>query len=282
MPKVAALTHARKEPFFLDRWLRHYGALFGRENLFVVKDGDDWDIAGAEGVAVEAVNFPRGRKTNDEAFSAHQAGRIAELLSRYDVVVRTDVDEFLVADPLAGGWDKAIGDALSWGYAYSVGIDMVHHEDAEAPHDPARPILDQRRHGMVLHYYTKPHLIARPVRFASACHSIEGAEVRITPGVVMFHMALFDRPFMEARAEERGDREHRSRVLYMESRMRRFRQVKRNPVWPLDDSLARIRAEFSADATGMARTVPAFEENSPRNLPDGLLVGVPERFFGTV
>jgi len=280
MPKVAALTHARKEPFFLERWVRHYGALFGRENLYIVKDGDDWEVTGAEGVAIEQVSFPRGRKTNDEAFSAHQADRIAGLLARYDLVVRTDVDEFLVADTAAGGWDKAIADALSWGYAYSVGIDMVHHQEGEAAHDPAQPILGQRRHGMILPYYTKPHLIARPVRFSSACHSIEGATVRITPGVVMFHMALFDRPFMEARAEERGDREHRSRVLYMESRMRRFRQVTRNPVWPLDDCLARVRLEFSIDPTGAPRPAPAFADDSPRNLPDGLLVGVPERFFG--
>ena len=94
----------RNDDFFLSKWVGYYGRQLGKENLHVIFDGLDQKVPEfCDGVNVERVEHVKG--------NVHEAdrGRIdlisqraARLFDRYDMVIGTDVDEFLVVDPLLG------------------------------------------------------------------------------------------------------------------------------------------------------------------------------------
>lgn len=41
MKKIAAITMARNDAFFLKKWVSYYGKELGRENLYIYLDGLD-------------------------------------------------------------------------------------------------------------------------------------------------------------------------------------------------------------------------------------------------
>ena len=41
MKRIAVLTMARNDDFFLRKWVEYYGRELGRENLYIYYDGED-------------------------------------------------------------------------------------------------------------------------------------------------------------------------------------------------------------------------------------------------
>ena len=101
MKRIAAITMARNDAFFLKHWIAYYGAQLGKENLYIYLDGSDQPVPPAAGAATvihceriqgQVVSAEKRRLT-------HLSNVAAELLQRYDLVIGTDADEFLVVDP---------------------------------------------------------------------------------------------------------------------------------------------------------------------------------------
>lgn len=44
LKKIAAITMARNDEFFLGRWIKYYGNEIGTENLYIYLDGTDQTI----------------------------------------------------------------------------------------------------------------------------------------------------------------------------------------------------------------------------------------------
>ena len=44
LKRIAVITMARNDEFFLSRWIEYYGRQFGTENLYIYLDGDDQKI----------------------------------------------------------------------------------------------------------------------------------------------------------------------------------------------------------------------------------------------
>ena len=59
MKRIAALTMARNDDFYLRKWVEYYGAQLGRENLYIFLDGLDQVVgdfcAGTHAQAVEKI-----------------------------------------------------------------------------------------------------------------------------------------------------------------------------------------------------------------------------------
>ena len=49
--RIAAITMARNDEFFLSRWIEYYGKLFGNENLYIILDGLDQVVPKNAGTA---------------------------------------------------------------------------------------------------------------------------------------------------------------------------------------------------------------------------------------
>lgn len=209
---ACAITHCRHEHFFLRKWLDHYGAILGRENLFVVLDGDDWvPEANLDGVNIRILHHaPRDRIAQDR-FVARKISRLAQdLLLDYRFVLRTDADEFVCIDPatpVAGDWPAALREVEAEGYIYANGIDVVQKGRDLPPVDPARPILRQRPFGQVSAAYSKPFCISQPNDWAGGGHRLRLRPVRISAHFVTFHLALADLALAEERYRGRGGSE---------------------------------------------------------------------------
>lgn len=280
--RVAVVTHARKEPFFSALWSKHYGALFGHENLFLYKDGDDWDLpSDARFGTITSVSFPTSRTECDAYFARFLSQECAQLLTQYDIVLRTDVDEFLVVDPARGGWDDVFRETQETGYLYAIGLDLVENRNTEGPLRLDRPILEQRNHAYVRGDYCKPCAIARPVVWTSACHTVEGEPVVLSKGLRLVHLASMDREMLQKRLEDRGDFSKASYSGHAKSRFRQFEKVKSDIAFDFDSAEELVRQRLSRDDNGNPAFTPRFLQITA---PDGslreksLCVRIPARF----
>ena len=55
---ICALTTARNEPGFVQKWVAHYGAALGAENLFVLLDGHDQPVLYVDGAVLQVKIAP--------------------------------------------------------------------------------------------------------------------------------------------------------------------------------------------------------------------------------
>ena len=150
----------------LPRWLSHYGAAVGPENLFVVDDGSD-DGSTDDIAPVNVVRWPRGRYDN-RARVERVSALAAELLGRYRTVVYADCDEFLV--PFDG---SSLADWLRRDHpptVTAIGLDVLEVPNADAAFDPARPLLSQRRRARLNPTYCKPLVTRTAIRWRPGFH----------------------------------------------------------------------------------------------------------------
>ena len=124
----------------------------------------------------------------------------AQLLQTYDMVIGTDVDEFLVVDPALGKTLPEFLSQLPERVSYSgLGIDVGQHLDCESVIDGSRPFLEQRHYAYICSRYTKPSVIARPVRWGSGFHRVKRHDFRIDKNLFLFHFGSIDLKMIEDR-----------------------------------------------------------------------------------
>jgi hypothetical protein len=114
--------------------------------------------------------MPRG------PFSDHQRARFisdlaTSLLSTYDVVIYTDCDELLVADPAKFVNLIEFCEALETPCATATGLNVVHHLDHEGAIDGAREILQQRSFAQFVSPMCKSLIIREAVSWGHGFHS---------------------------------------------------------------------------------------------------------------
>ena len=101
MKRITPLTSVRNGERFLNRWITYYGHELGYQNLFIILDGVDQEGPDPNlGLNLHWFDHvPMSRVAGDK-FRANRASVLAhELMQTYDLVIGTDVDEFLVLDP---------------------------------------------------------------------------------------------------------------------------------------------------------------------------------------
>ncbi len=282
---ACALTHVRHEHFFLEKWIAHYAPVVGRENLFVVVDGDDWEPrVDLTGISVEVVtDAPRRRIRNDRWAAKEMSRRANFLRKRYRYVIRGDVDEYVVVDPERGqDWETALTAVDADGYVFALGFDVVQSAlEAEAL-VPGAPVLSQRRFGFVADRYTKPFVIDRWNNWAGGAHRLINRPVKIDPTFVLFHLALCDAALADARMMDRGGTgQHKSFVHHQEDRNALIERA--SALEPMDFADARgiALAEFPVEPDGSVAKRPR-RATHPSAIDEGIYARVPERFTSLV
>ena len=205
--RIAAITMARNDTFFLSRWIKYYGDQIGAENLYIYLDGTDQETPPNAGAA-QITKLPHTDMSRS-AGDKYRIGKISdlanELLKTYDIVIGCDCDEFLMVDPalnisLADYLsNKKINTTLS-----GLGLDVGQHMTHEKPLDTSKPFLAQRAHALLSTRYTKPVVINRPVRWGSGFHSINGHNFHIDPNLYLLHFGAVDMDMLVAKASARG------------------------------------------------------------------------------
>ena len=185
--RVAALTMSYNEPVWAPVWARHYARQVGAANCFMLDHGSDDGSAVGLPINVE----PLARSALDEdARAALVSARAAALLTEYDAVVHSDVDELVVADPRRYRDLRAFGDDPGETVITAVGVDLQHMAADEAAFDPARPIGEQRRWVRFSAAMCKPVFIRRAVRWIPGFHACDAP--MCTRGLYLVHLRYMD------------------------------------------------------------------------------------------
>ncbi|MBQ2017113.1 MAG: glycosyltransferase family 2 protein [Alphaproteobacteria bacterium] len=205
--KIAAITMARNDDFFLSRWIEYYGKNFGYENLYIYLDGEDQNIPeNADTVHVTKLPHTDMSRSAGDKYRISKISDLAkELLKTYDIVIGCDCDEFLMVDPATNQTlteylsSKKIRTTLS-----GLGLDIGQHMQHEYALDTSKPFLSQREYALLSTRYTKPVVINKPVQWGSGFHSIRGHNFHIDNNLYLLHFGAVDMDMLISKAANRG------------------------------------------------------------------------------
>ena len=205
--RIAVITMARNDDFFLSRWIAYYGKNFGTKNLYIILDGMDQNIPDNVGDAhvVKTEHIQMSRVAGDK-YRINKISDLANtLLKKYDIVIGCDCDEFLVVDPKC---HKTLDEYLSTVKFNSslsgLGLDVGQNLYNEAILDKEAPFLEQREYALLSTRYTKPVVIKKPLRWGSGFHSIKNHNFHIDKNLYLFHFGAIDMDMLESKARARG------------------------------------------------------------------------------
>ena len=205
---IAAITMARNDEFFLNRWIKYYGAQIGEENLYIYLDGLDQKIPSGAGRA-NITKLPhkeeerqRGDKTRILLLSDLEKKLFAD---GYDIVIGCDCDEFLVVNPKL---NMTLQQYLSGIHAHTtvsgLGLDVGQDLNSEPALDMNAPFLTQRKYALLSTRYTKPVVLFRPAIWGSGFHSVKGHNFHIDKNLYLLHFGSVDLDMIKNKLGDRA------------------------------------------------------------------------------
>lgn len=275
MKKICAITMVRNDEFYLRKWVEYYGAQLGKENLRIYFDGEDQQIpVFCTGIYTELKPRIPGLVVKAEkerlAFLSNQAARLMKE-EGYDLVIGIDADEFLVVDPKLGKTLSEYLSSIDINVSVSgLGVDVGQHLDYEKAIDASRPFLSQRSYAYLCSRYTKPSVIAEPVRWGSGFHRIKGHNYHIDKNLYLFHFGSIDLEMIKERMSN-DDLVSTGRLKHIKKRAK--------TIYLVTGAKAR---DWDKTVEGMRRVQQwmrqIFAWNKPWNPIMKVVVKIPERF----
>lgn len=273
--KICAITMARNDEFFLNRWIKYYGSELGEENLYIYLDGIDQPVPEHSG----SVNVIHQERVAEHVVAAEKrrlgflSGIAANLLKTYDIVIGVDADEFLVVDPKCG---KSLVEYLSETKispcVSGLGIDIGQHLVNEPTLNYEKPLLEQRKYAYLSSRYTKPSVISQPVQWGSGFHRVKGHNFRIDPNLFLFHFGSVDMEMIKMRFQDK-DRMSTGREKHIQKRAKTMHIITAKKALTNDFWFG-----FARNFQTIFRPIYALNKPSMGCLK--MVVKVPERFKG--
>lgn len=263
----------RNDDFFVYKWIDYYGSQFGLENLYLILDGQDQPFPkNHESINVIRIpHIPLSRAKGDRNRSRLVSHIAKALFHRYDMVIASDIDEFLAVDP---NQNKSLSEYLQQDFRVSslsaLGLDVGQHVEKELPIDPSRPFLEQRSFAHVSARYTKPVVATKPLRWGSGYHRVKGKNFRIDPNLFLFHFGMVD---FNRTKERMGD----NSLLkvgwegHLGRRYQLYNLIMRNDAIDGDKFFRKARIRQSVFR-------PIYAINKPGMLKEKPIVRIPDRF----
>lgn len=284
---ACAITMVKDDYFFLERWVRYYGELFGRGSLYVVSHGGDPKVAeiaaGANVIAIPGVF--------NEKFDAARwrllNGVANGLRGYHEFVIVGDVDELVVVDPKTGlSLAEFLGKRRGKTTITPVGLEVVHKPELEA--EPiSDAILGPRRFVRFSSAYSKPCIFNHQTHLSRGGHYAKNPELKIFRNLYLLHLRYADarlyRETIERRAgqlERIGDADEKIISWNWRSDGDRTDPFARASALPVVDGFD-LSAELERMETSWG---PRGDEGLyafGRDIGDKLYT-LPERFFGMV
>lgn len=278
MKKIAVITSVRNDQMFKEKWIEYYAEQFGAGNLFMIIDGEDQPLPPEDsGINVIVVPFVPREVVAGEKSRAARASDLAKTLfdDGYDMVISTDIDEFLVLDPNVNSTlAQYLTDLKFKGVVSGLGLDVIENSDVETAIDPSKKFLDQRKFAMVSHRYTKAAIINQPLRWGSGQHRVKGKNFRIDPNLYMFHFGNIDRGFSTARLQDK-DRQEMNWTKHQIKREQLYEDVRNADALDGDERFVSARRY-------MTWRRPLYAWNKPGVIKKDAVIRIPDRFAGIV
>ena len=270
--RIAAITMARNDEFFLNRWITYYGEQLGEENLYIYLDGLD------QATPARAGNSNIKKLPHTEQPVAHgDKSRILllsdlarKLFARgYDIVIGCDCDEFLIVEPaLEMTLSEYLSGKSGWTSLSGLGLDVGMDLKTESPLDPAMPFLAQRRYAVLSTRYTKPVVLFRPATWGSGFHSVKGHNFHIDKNLYLLHFGGVDLDMIKNKIGDRNP----SWARHLRKRARTITTITRARCRRMPRGIARILQQILR---------PIYDLNKPAMLGMRWVTTLPSRFEKT-
>lgn len=202
-PRAVVMTMTRDERNRLPRWIDYYSGQVGSQNLIVIDDNSA--DGSTDDLPCTMHRLPPGPwKSKWGMARARLASGLAQgLLACYDVVIFTDVDEFLVPDPARyDGLKHYLRVRADVDVIAPVAVNLLHHPRVEPDLDPTQPLLTQRRFVKFAPVMCKPLVTRVPAQWTAGFHGIEAPFVP-DPVLWMVHTKYYDVAAVRVEAERR-------------------------------------------------------------------------------
>ena len=273
MKKIAAITMARNDEFFLNRWIKYYGKELGEENLYVYLDGVDQPIPEHAGKA----NVIHNERVVEQVVAAEKrrlgflSEIAAKLLTTYDLVIGVDADEFLAVDPKSGESLKEYLSHIEINSCVSgLGIDIGQHLQQELTLDYSKPFLEQREYAFLSSRYTKPSVISKAVQWGSGFHRVKGHNFHVDKNLYLFHFGSVDMEMIRMRFQDK-DRMATGREKHIQKRAKTIHLITKKNAFENENWL-----KFARIFQTIFR--PIYALNKPSMVFLKIVVKVPKRF----
>ena len=267
--RIAAITMARNDDFFLSRWIKYYGEQIGTENLYIYLDGLDQTAPSNAGKAnikklphkEEAVQ--RGDKTRIILLSS----LANELFKKgYDIVIGCDCDEFLIIDPALNTSLKEYLSTIKNKTSVSgLGLDIGQDLNSEKKLDMNKNFLEQRNYALLSTRYTKPVVLMKPATWGSGFHSVKGHNFHIDKNLYLLHFGGVDLDMIKNKIGDRNP----SWEKHLKKRARTIEIITESKNKNKSIKAARILQTFLR---------PIYDMNKPAMLGLKWVAKIPERF----
>lgn len=273
--KVAVISMARNDHFFISKWIDYYGHMFGLQNLFLILDGYDQPLPDQHKsmniIRIQHTPMPR---LKGDRFRARLVSEKAKTLFQqgYQRVIAHDIDEFLVLDPKTNqSLQQYLLKPAKTSSRSALGLDVGQHLKEEEAINPSIPFLQQRKYAHVSARYTKAIVAHRPVVWGSGYHRVKGCNFHIDPNLYLFHFGMVDYAQCKNKIESKellkeGWRGHFDRRFQLFQLIRNKKEILDG-----DGFFPKARRRQS-----MCRSL--FAWNKPGMLREKPVVKIPERF----
>ncbi|MBX3423665.1 MAG: glycosyltransferase family 2 protein [Pirellulaceae bacterium] len=277
MKQICALTTVRNDRIFLKKWIEHYGAALGRENLFVILDGHDQQPPDN----IQGVNLLRlPHQPLERVPAMRRRARVMSKIARglyhyFDIAIATDVDEFIVVDPQLGLDLRSYLSSRQLPASISaLGLDVGQHIELEQPLNLELPFLAQRQFAHVSSRYTKPCITTRPLTWGSGMHRIKGRNFHIDPNLYLFHFGMVDYQLSTGKTLD-ADRLATGWQGHLTRRERLFGIISQSQPQDGDDYFTTARRYQTWHR-------PFYAWNKPGMIPGDPVIRIPQRFKAAV
>lgn len=186
--RIAAVTQCYQEQTMLPLWIKHYGRLIGKENLFILDHGSNPPVEIEDNIHVERI--PRAEYLDQWDRVRIISEWQQKLLQTYDWVICVDTDEFIMQRP--SRW-TSLSDYLkqcSVQTCRCVGVEVIDPMIKPAM-DWSKPILQQRSYGVITSWSCKPSVASVPTSWDPGFHRCKN-DSHFTHDLWLFHLKYAD------------------------------------------------------------------------------------------
>jgi len=185
----AVFTMVYNEAIFLPIWLRYYSRFFPPEDIYVLDHESTDDSTSGSGFV--RVPVPNPVVDCEQQLITVQRQQ-HDLITLYDVVLYTDVDEIVTPDPVSNLGDYI--NSFQYDYVNCQGLEILHLKDQEKPLDLAKSIMDQRSYWFHNDRFLSKPLWARiPMDWDLGCHArLDGQHREDSLYLIHLHRVDYD------------------------------------------------------------------------------------------
>jgi reversibly glycosylated polypeptide / UDP-arabinopyranose mutase len=188
---AAVFTIVRNEPVNLPIWLRYYTRHFDANDIYIIDNGANDDVATTW--TVNVVKKPTHHYFDHAALVTIVQDFQKSLLEKYEYVLFAEADEIVVpvASKYSGGIREYI-DRMNVDTVLVTAYDIVHQPNVEDGIDTTHEVLYQRQAFYRHPLYDKPLLTKSPVLYGAGFHRCINCSAQIDPDLLMIHLHRMD------------------------------------------------------------------------------------------